>query len=270
MRPISDHAGFTLVEMIIVISITAIIGSMVAVFLRAPLESYVAQDRRARLADAADTALRRMGRDIRLALPNSVRVTTDAAGVVYLEFLATRSGGRYRVAGGGDILDFTMADNSFDVLGPAIAIQAGDRIAVYNLGIPGADAWASETLATYAGAAGSVTNIAIAAKQFPLASPGHRFQVVEGPVTYACAPDPANPGLGTLTRYWGYGIDPNQPTPPPAPASSALLATGVSTCSFDYQSGVTERGGLVSITLALSQAGETARLYATTQVSNQP
>ena len=270
MRPLSDHAGFTLVEMIIVISITAIVGSMVAVFLRAPLESYVAQDRRARLADAADTALRRMGRDIRLALPNSVRVTTDAAGVVYLEFLATRSGGRYRVAGGGDILDFTMADSSFDVLGPAIAIQAGDRIAVYNLGIPGADAWASETLATYAGAAGGVTNVAIAAKQFPLASPGHRFQVVEGPVTYACAPDPANPGLGTLTRYWGYGIDPNQPTPPPAPASSALLATGVSACSFDYQPGVTERGGLVSITLALSQSGETVNLYATTQVSNQP
>ena len=267
MRPISDHAGFTLVEMIIVISITAIVGSMVAVFLRAPLESYVAQDRRARLADAADTALRRMGRDIRLALPNSVRVTTDAAGVVYLEFLATRSGGRYRVAGGGDILDFTTADNSFDVLGPAIAIQAGDRIAVYNLGIDGADAWESETLTNYTGAAGNT--LAIASMQFPLASPGHRFQVVEGPVTYACAPDPANPGLGTLTRYWGYGIDPNQPTPP-APALNALLATGVSACSFDYQPGVTERGGLVSITLALSQSGETVNLYATTQVSNQP
>mgnify|MGYP001048190736 CR=1 FL=1 len=74
MRPACDHAGFTLIEMIIVIAITAIVGSMVAVFLRAPLESYVAQDRRARLADAADTALRRMARDIRLALPSSVRV----------------------------------------------------------------------------------------------------------------------------------------------------------------------------------------------------
>ncbi|MBN8780223.1 MULTISPECIES: prepilin-type N-terminal cleavage/methylation domain-containing protein [unclassified Thiobacillus] len=272
MRPTSDHAGFTLIEMIIVIAITAIVGSMVAVFLRAPLESYVAQDRRARLADAADTALRRMGRDIRLALPNSVRVTTDAAGVVYLEFLGTRSGGRYRAQGGGDILDFTVSDTGFDVLGPGIDMKAGDLIAVYNLGITGADAWAGNTLAAYAGAPGNVTHIAITSKQFPLASPGNRFQVVDGPVTYVCAPNPANPALGTLTRYWGYAIAAAKPTPPapPAPASSALLATNVSACSFTYQPGATERGGLVSMTLDLSQAGETVRLYATTQVSNQP
>lgn len=263
MRPISDHAGFTLIEMIIVISITAIVGSMVAVFLRAPLESYVAQDRRARLADTADTALRRIGRDIRLALPNSVRVTTDAAGVVYLEFLATRSGGRYRASGGGDILDFTTADNSFDVLGLAIAMQAGDRIAVYNLGIPGADAWAGETLADFTGVAGNT--LAIAPKQFPLASPGNRFQVVEGPVSYVC-----DPGAGTLTRYWGYAIDVNQPTSFAAATPQALLATRVNACNFTYQPGVTERGGLVSITLTLRQDGETVSLYATTQVSNQP
>ena len=266
MRPISDHAGFTLIEMIIVIAITAIVGSMVAVFLRAPLESYVAQDRRVRLADTADTALRRMGRDIRLALPNSVRVTSVGS-VVYLEFLATRSGGRYRAQGGGDILDFTATDNSFDVLGPAIDMRAGDRIAVYNLGIPGADAWAvaGNTLASYAGAAGSVTNIAIAAKQFPLASPGNRFQVVEGPVSYVC-----DPGAGTLTRYWGYAIAAPQPTSFAAATPQALLATRVSACSFGYQPGVTERGGLVSITLNLSQADETVRLYATRPVSNQP
>ena len=270
MRPTSDHAGFTLIEMIIVIAITAIVGSMVAVFLRVPLESYIAQDRRARLADIADTALRRMQRDIRLALPNSVRVTS-VGNVVYLEFLGTRNGGRYRAQGDGSIgndnLDFTVAagDSSFDVLGPAIDMQAGDFIAVYNLGIPGADAWAGETLAAYTGATGSTSNIAIAAKQFPLASPGNRFQVVEGPVSYVC-----DPGNGTLTRYWGYAPTAAQPTPPTAPASSALLATRVSACSFTYQPGVTERGGLVSITLNLTQADETVRLYATSQVSNQP
>ena len=264
MRPTFDHAGFTLIEMIIVIAITAIVGSMVAVFLRAPLESYAAQDRRARLADTADTALRRMGRDIRLALPNSVRVTSVGS-VVYLEFLGTRSGGRYRAQGGGDILDFTAADSSFDVLGPPIAIQAGDRIAVYNLGIPGADAWAGDTLATYSGAAGSVTNIAIAAKQFPLASPGNRFQIVDGPVSYVC-----DPAAGTLTRVWGYAPASAQPTSFAAATPRALLATRVSACTFAYQPGVTERGGLVSVMLNLSQANETVRLVANTQVSNQP
>ncbi len=264
MRRISDQAGFTLIEMIIVIAITAIVGSMVAVFLRGPIESYVAQDRRARLADAADTALRRMQRDIRLALPNSVRVT-DAGGVFYLEFLATRSGGRYRAQGGGDILDFTLADSSFDVLGPAIDMQAGDRIAVYNLGIAGADAWAGDTLAAYTGTAGGTTSIAFAAKQFSLASPGSRFQVVEGPVSYVC--DPAS---GTLTRYWGYAIAAAQPTTFAATTPRALLADRVGSCHFTYQPGVTERGGLVSLTLELSRDNERVRLYASTQVGNQP
>lgn len=273
MRPIYKSAGFTLIEMIIVIAIMGIVGSMVAVFLRAPLESYVAQDRRARLTDAADTAVRRMGRDVRLALPNSVRVTSVGT-VIYLEFLATRSGGRYRTQGdgtaGNDPLDFTAPDNRFDVLGPPIAMQAGDLIAVYNLGIPGADAWAvgtpGDTLANYAGAAGATNTLTLApARQFPLASPGNRFQVVEGPVTYAC-----NPVAGTLTRFWGYARAAAQPTPPAAPALSALLANQVSACTITYQPGVTERGGLVSMTLDLTREGETVRLYSSMQVENQP
>ncbi|MDP1864525.1 MAG: type II secretion system protein [Thiobacillus sp.] len=265
MHPRYKHAGFSLIEMIIVISVTAIVGAMVATFLKIPIDGYLAQDRRSRLTDTADTALRRVAQDVRLALPNSVRVTT-AGGVTYLEFLITRTGGRYRAEGGGDVLDFSTADSSFDVLGPAIVMRAGDQIAVYNLGIPGADAWLGETLAAYSGAGGTLTTIPLApAKLFPVASPGNRFQVVEGPVTYAC-----DPVAGTLTRYWGYGIADPQPTPPAAPASSALLANRVSACTFTYLPGITERGGLVSMTLALTLNNETVRLHSNTQVSNQP
>jgi MSHA biogenesis protein MshO len=187
-------------------------------------------------------------------------VRVNPAGSV-VEFLGTRSGGRYRAQGGGDILDFTAADTSFDVLGPAIDMQPGDRVAVYNLGITGADAWAGETLAAYTGGAASTNTIAIAATQFPLASPGNRFQIVDGPVSYVC-----DPAAGTLTRFWGY--DPTVGVTAATPR--ALLADGVSACVFSYQPGVTERGGLVSMTLSLAQAGETVSLYSTTQVSNQP
>ena len=70
-----SHRGFTLVEMIMVIVITGIIGGMVAVFLRAPVQQYMDVSRRADMTDIADTALRRVSRDLRSALPNSVSVT---------------------------------------------------------------------------------------------------------------------------------------------------------------------------------------------------
>ena len=66
------NCGFTLIEAIVVIVITGIIASMVAVFIRTPVDGYLDAERRAGLTDIADTAVRRMARDIRLALPNSV------------------------------------------------------------------------------------------------------------------------------------------------------------------------------------------------------
>ena len=92
-----NMAGFTLVEMIMVIVITGIIGGMVAVFMRAPVQQYVDVARRADMTDTADTALRRISRDVRLALPNSVRVRNNG-GTVFMEFLETIAGGRYNSA----------------------------------------------------------------------------------------------------------------------------------------------------------------------------
>ncbi len=88
-------SGFTLVEMIVVIVITGILAGVVAIFLRVPVEGYMDSARRAEMTDIADTALRRMGRDLRTAVPNSVRIPAPA-GSAYIEFLPTRDGGRYR------------------------------------------------------------------------------------------------------------------------------------------------------------------------------
>jgi MSHA biogenesis protein MshO len=142
------HRGFTLVELIMVIVILGVVGGMVAVFMRGPIDAYFASARRAGLTDAADTAVRRMARDIRKALPNSIRTIGAAPAATCVEFIPTKTGGRYREQGAG-ALNFSGAATSFNELGnnddtnfrPAEQrIGLGDLVAIYNLGISGSDA----------------------------------------------------------------------------------------------------------------------------------
>lgn len=290
--------AFTLIEMIVVMTITAILGAAVAVFIKRPVEGYVDAARRAEITDVADTALRRIGRDVRLSLPNSVRVTAVGS-TVYLEFLQTRTGGRYRAetasAGiAGDILDFTQSDSGFDMLGPLPSVAtpnqqivAGDLLVVYNLGIDGADAYKGQNAITISGTAAgdrpdeNKINFDAAAvapfdiKQLPFASPGYRFQVVSGPVTYVCAPgalDAQGNATGTLTRVWNYTVAAAQPTGAyPGTPLSAPLAASVESCDFQYDPLVlNQRNGLVAMQLKLTRGNESVSLYNEVHVSNVP
>lgn len=262
--------GFTLIEMVMVISITGIIGGMVMVFMRAPVQGYTDSVRRAELTDIADTAMRRMTRDFRQALPNSLRVSGACSGnsACFVEFLLVSGGGRYRSAGPGDVLDFSVADNSFEVIGPVTNFASGDSIVIYNLGIAGADAYANDNRANYVGLTGS--RVSISPKQFPFESPGNRFQVVSTPVTYLC-----DPAAGTLRRYWGYTIQGAQPNvaaaAPLSTAANALLATNVSSCAFTYDTSVAiQRAGLLTLQLTVTESNESVNLYNAVHVSNIP
>jgi MSHA biogenesis protein MshO len=251
--------GFTLVEAIIVIVLTGILAAAVAVFLRVPVQGYLDVARRAELTDIADTALRRIGRDLRQALPNSIRVT---AGNTAIEFIPVKSAGRYRADGPGNFLDFSSAgDISFEVIGPGVDIQANDSIVIYNLGIAGADAYPPGLNRRAASSLGS--NLSLVAfvgtgAQFPLSSPAGRFHVVGTPASYICAG-------GLLTRYWNYTFG----TTPPA-GNSGVLASNVSGCRFTYEAGVTAQNGLVTLDLAITKDDETVNLVQQVHVSNVP
>ena len=261
-RAVNIQGGFTLVEMVIVMVITGIIGGMVAMFIRAPVQGYVDSARRASMTDIADTALRRISRDLRLALPNSIRVT----GTNTIDFLFTSGGGRYRAGAGGtnNELDFSVADNSFEAIGAMPVLVAGDQVVIYNLSIPGADAYLNDNRATYSFNAGGVITFT-AGKKFPFESPGQRFQVVREQVRYIC-----DTATGNLTRYWGFTIAPPA-AGVPAGGSSALMASHVSACNFSYDTNVVaQRSGLVTMNLSITENGETVTLYSATHVSNVP
>lgn len=266
----TKNKGFTLIEIILAIVVMSIIGTMTVAFINAPAKAYTDLSRRTELTDLADAALRRISRDLQSALPNSVRVTGTCNGTApcYLELLQTTGGGRYRAAGPGNILDFTQTDSSFEVIGAMPAAAVGSFVAIYNLGIPGADAYNSDNIASISSVGGA--SLSIAAKQFPFESSSNRFQVVSGPVTYVC--DPAS---GTIKRYWGYAIQPSQPNnatiAPLSGASQAYIATNVSSCQFLYDTNiVSQRNGLVTLRITESKDGETSSIYTSAHVDNVP
>jgi len=275
--------GFTLIEMITVIVITGIIGAMVGVFIQAPVQGYIDSARRAEMADIADTALRRITRDVRLALPNSVQVHTSGAGattIYYLDFLAATAGGRYRASGmgttfcaaaapaSGDVLLFNAADTCFEILGPPIQFQANDQVVIYNLGIPGADAYSGATRRAYAGATAAPVSFVLlnSTQRFPFESPGQRFQVVHEQVRYIC-----DPVSGTLMRYAWAGAAIAPPAAAVPAGVGAKLATHVSACSVTYDSSVAaQQTGVVTLWLTISENGESVTLYSAAHVSNIP
>ncbi|PIG30201.1 MSHA biogenesis protein MshO [Janthinobacterium sp. 35] len=283
--------GFTLIELIVVIVITAIVAGMVTVFIRAPIQSYLDVSARAELADAADLASRRITRDVRLALPNSVRVTPDGK---YLELLLTKTGGRYLSEDDpntipGNVLAFDPLTpgnlDVFTIVGAAPSgvqtIVPGDFIVVNNLGDqPPVDAYDCSGQCNRAQVASiSGNDVTLVKNPFVAQTPSmpslsYRFQVVSTVVTYHCAPN-AN-GTGTLTRYAGYAIQVAQPESTAAltgAPSAALMANQVAACAFSFDTLPNLQRGLVSVSLTLGAPGGNAgqiTLVQQAQVNNSP
>ncbi len=281
-----SERGFTLIELVITIAVGSVVVAFMALFIVMPMNAYTAQTRRATLVDASDSALRFMARDLRSALPNSVRVTTSGT-VTALELLATADGARYQdsgpLANPALALDFTAPDGAFATTVPFTQLTLPWTsntyyLSIYNVGVPGANAYQMSNVITPAGtsitiSAGAAANQNLVtlnpAFQFAYGSPEKRVYLVSGPVSYLC-----DTVAGTLTRYSGYSIAAAQPASAAAlsaaGATSALVAANVGACQFTYSSGTAQRNGLATLTLQITQSGESVQLLNEVQVVNAP
>ena len=280
--------GFTLIELVIAISLSAIVVAFAAMFIITPVKSYQAQTRRAELVDSADAILRLMGRDIRAALPNSIRVTNNGS-IVALEMLAAADAVRYRDNGATSNpaleLDLSSPDGSFATLSQFDGITrpfttSAYYLSIYNVGIPGADAYSLTNVITPAGTSITINNSATAGEdlvtlspafKFAYGSPGHRVYLVSGPVTYLCDP------IGnTLRKYSGYSIAASQSNRDTAGklnaagAVSSTVATNIAGCQIDYVAGTSTRAGLVSLRMTITKDGESIWLAHQVHVENAP
>jgi len=272
-------AGFTLIESVMVISITGVLAAIVATFIVPAINAYFSTRARAALVDSADLALRRIGRDLHLSLPNSTRVSASGYS---LELIPATAAARY-VTEGANPVQFGAIDTSFGIVGPALTLTASQWLVFYNLGpsVSGSNAYAASSTATEqadsnrrlsttaAGAATTVTMASLAG--LPVGGFASPFRVfaVDQPVTYRC-----DLSAGTLTRYQNYGFVATQPDTPSG-GTNAVLATGVSACRFSYDAAVVaSRAALVNLALTLTSTthagSESVALHHAIHVDNLP
>ena len=292
--PAARRRGYTLIEVVIVLVLTGILAGLFSGLVLRPMQAQVEVGRRAALVDGAATALGRIARDVRAALPNSLRVSPDGRA---LELLLTQDGARYRSGPGvnasgvdhGDAADWLAfsPDDAFGVLGRLTALPfaygaplpAGTRLAIYPTGV---STWSDAALDADPGVitpGGTSITVEDAKDEdrfrlsapftFRYASPRQRVWVVSGPVSYVC-----DATTSALLRVDGYAPTAAQPADPHAAPLAAgdggALAEDVASCAFAYAPGTASRAGLVTLDLALARGDEHARLLQQVHVEAAP
>jgi MSHA biogenesis protein MshO len=293
--PRTTH-GFTMVELIVVIVITAVLAVSLVVFIKPTMQSYADTRVRSNLASQTDTALRRMLRDVRVGVPNSLRIPNNQC----FEVIPTSTGGRYRM--GPDVtndsgascspsatcaayVDNTAATTMFDSLTTLSPLPSvGDWVVINNQNVNDVYA-ATNRSAITAVATPSLTTqgkhrISINALQVSNGYDGGRFVIVpnaEKAVFYVCSGadgsvDSSGNGKGYLYRLKAYGFNASYPTACPDVSAGVVVASKVKSCSFVYDPnhGATQQNGFMWLDLAITQNNETAHLAVGAHVRNAP
>jgi len=300
IRRLHKERGITLIELIVTIVLLGIVSVTIGVFLMPAFTANQALERRAGLVDAAESSLRRMARDIRIALPNSVRISPTANGFA-IEMIPTAAGGKYCIAGlancagAAQLLDMTANDASFDILGcfrnPAFILANGTpayRLVIGDLdgsvyAVPGAQAVispAGRNIGVIVQPAG-VCGVGASRHRITISGGGHRFlnasvnerlyaiQVAAVPISYVC-----NTATGTLRRYAGYGLPrATQPTnevaaPLSTAPSIALVSNNINRCGVLGDTDSVRATGIVTLQLGLAGTNETIELLHQVQLDN--
>lgn len=289
--PGARQRGFTLVELVLVVALSALVAVMVSTVLSRPLEGFAAQSRRAELVDIGSIALNRMQRDIRMAVPGSLR-PADLDGDGFndaLELLLIDTAGRYLPNRPGGLLAFAPRDLTASpeqsCIGPNEApsgLPACDVLQMLDpdftlpesawLALPSSDAelWtdsASPGALLRAGidSLGVVDGISRfritpEAGNFEFASAAsssRRLYFADRVIGYRCVG-------GRLLRYEQEQLPSTWPGP--LPGNAQVQAGQVSACSFQIDSQASQ----ATLRLNIAQADEAVRLVQFVQVNNAP
>ena len=220
--------GFTLVEMVTVILILGILVVGVSSFIIFGTRIFVESSSVDQVLSQSRFAVERMTRELRSALPNSLRVNTDSLTYQCIEFVPIEASTTYLTM---PIVPAAAASTGIVILDNTVsAIRVNQFAWIYPL--IDADVYSSarqkraqvKTIATAPSPLEhQVTLTFTAPTRFAEASPRQRIYFGSSPVSYCFEKGPSGNEL-QLLRYAGYNFNAVQPNPAAMPAT---MGTGV-------------------------------------------
>ncbi|MFQ3208705.1 MAG: MSHA biogenesis protein MshO [Colwellia sp.] len=111
----NKSSGFTLIEMIVVIVILGVLAAGISSFIKFSTQIYTEATTREQLVSSARFAIERLNRDVRNALPNSVRLTNAGECLEFTPIIATTTYTDIPVApeGARNTINVIEFDNNF-------------------------------------------------------------------------------------------------------------------------------------------------------------
>lgn len=267
---LAKQRGFTLVELIMVIVVLAIVATVTTSYLGIGAQMYVESSDRDRLLSQSRFAVERLTRELRSALPNSVR-THISASQKCVEFtpvlVATRYASLPLFTAEPELELFGLSNQWADMAsnevqygteGLRVYVYATTKSQIYqatetNPGVPGvffaldSSAPTPDPYDITANASGFDIRLKFAnSALFSRASPSKRLYIVRQPIAYCAL------ATGQLIRHSQYGFSAGTP----AFGTGVLMAEGVNfnQSSFSVDDAVLSRNSVVHVVLAFVSA----------------
>jgi MSHA biogenesis protein MshO len=260
-------AGFTLIELIMVIVLLAIVATVSVQFVgwstRGALDAGARQQR----SLAGVVISEQISRQLREALPTSVRINKPGS---CIEWMPIHAASHYlNLSVGSPVSGFDAAPLPGGQPASGRAVVYGYGSDVYNLANPGpVSPPATLSVPTGPDSVAEVKFTGGATHRFPAQSPERRFYLVGAPVS-VCQ-------VGRfLYRYENYGINtsPASGLPVTYPGREVIAASLVpNSLKFDIVPPSYQRGAVVSFAFTLEdpESGETTAIHQEVQVRNVP
>ena len=250
--------GFTLIELIIVVVILSVIATIGTGFVVKATESYQRTQTRALLVNTARQALERMTRQLRGALPYSVRILNGGS---CIEFMPIAGGGNYFLPV-PDVANGAAGKTNIPA-SPIPAPMDFGTAQFVTIGAMSPDEIYADTALSRAGYAGYASGELqlSTAKQWLRNSINKRYYLLDKPQAFCV--------VGTELHFYS-GLELTDDLNPPSTGFDIIAKNIALTAPFKLESGSENRNARISIALTFSAASESITYKQEVMIRNVP